>query len=83
MLMYRSFDTFGMDGAPADMRRFNPDAMNFKACLKGACRGDNAKTVTRRFDRRDSQLTIGVKRLHVWSKRSAARIDCIAARPAG
>ena len=36
MLMYRYFDTFGMDGAPAYMRRFNPDAMTFEAYLQGA-----------------------------------------------
>ena len=36
MLMYRYFDTFGMDGAPAYMRRFNPDAMDLETYLKSA-----------------------------------------------
>ncbi len=43
MLMYRYFDSFGMDGAPAYMRRFNPDAMTFEAYLRTAGWGDGAK----------------------------------------
>ena len=34
MLMYRYFDTFGMDGAPQYMRRFNPDVMTFETYLR-------------------------------------------------
>lgn len=34
MLMYRYFDTFGMDGAPHYMRRFNPNTMTFDAYLR-------------------------------------------------
>ena len=45
MLMYRYFDTFGMDGAPDDMRRFNPDAMTFEAYLRSAGWGDEAETL--------------------------------------
>ena len=33
MLMYRYPNTFGMDGAPAYIRCFNPDAMNFETYL--------------------------------------------------
>ena len=43
MLMYRYFDTFGMDGAPAYMRRFNPDAMDFETYLQHAGWGEDAK----------------------------------------
>ena len=46
MLMYRYFDTFGMDGAPAYMRRFNPDAMNFETYLQRAGWGEDAKAAT-------------------------------------
>ena len=46
MLMYRYFDTFGMDGAPAYMRRFNPDAMDFETYLKSAGWGEDTKTKT-------------------------------------
>ena len=46
MLMYRYFDTFGMDGAPAYMRRFNSDAMDFGTYLQHAGWGENAKTMT-------------------------------------
>ena len=45
-LMYRYFDTFGMDGAPAYMRRFNPDAMNFETYLQRAGWGEGSKTMT-------------------------------------
>ena len=34
MLMYRYFDTFGMDGVPQYMHRFHPDAMNFDTYLR-------------------------------------------------
>ena len=43
MLMYRYFDTFGMDGDPAYMRRFNPDAMDFETYLRRAGWGADAK----------------------------------------
>ena len=46
MLMYRYFDTFGMDGAPAYMRRFNPDAMDFETYLQRAGWGEDTKTMT-------------------------------------
>lgn len=46
MLMYRYFDTFGMDGAPAYMRRFNPDAMDFATYLKSAGWGQDTKAKT-------------------------------------
>ena len=46
MLMYRYFDTFGMDGAPAYMHRFNPDAMNFETYLQRAGWGEDTKTAT-------------------------------------
>ena len=46
MLMYRYFDTFGMDGAPAYMRRFNPDAMDFETYLKSAGWGQDTKANT-------------------------------------
>ena len=46
MLMYRYFDTFGMDGAPAYMRRFNPDAMDFETYLKSAGWGQDTKAKT-------------------------------------
>ncbi len=36
MLMYRYFDTFGMDGAPAYLKRWHPDAMNLEAYLRSA-----------------------------------------------
>ena len=36
MLMYRYFDTFGMDGAPHYLRRFHPDAMTFESYLRQA-----------------------------------------------
>ena len=34
MLMYRYFDTFGMDGVPQYMHRFHPDAMTFDTYLR-------------------------------------------------
>ena len=34
MLMYRYFDTFGMDGVPQYMHRFHPDAMTFETYLR-------------------------------------------------
>ena len=43
MLMYRYFDTFGMDGDPAYMRRFNADAMDFETYLQRAGWGEDAK----------------------------------------
>ncbi|MBF9050231.1 NmrA family NAD(P)-binding protein [Roseobacter sp. HKCCD9010] len=46
MLMYRYFDTFGMDGGPAYMRRFNPDAMDFETYLKSAGWGEDTKAKT-------------------------------------
>ena len=46
MLMYRYFDRFGMDGAPAYMRRFNPDAMAFETYLQRAGWGEVSKTKT-------------------------------------
>ncbi len=46
MQMYRYFDTFGMDGAPAYMHRFNPDAMSFETYLQGAGWDGDAKTAT-------------------------------------
>lgn len=36
MLMYRYFDTFGMDGAPAYLKRWHPDAMTLEAYLRNA-----------------------------------------------
>ena len=46
MLMYRYFDTFGMDGAPAYMRRFNRDAVDFETYLKRAGWGWDTQTMT-------------------------------------
>ncbi|GAB5470166.1 MAG: NmrA/HSCARG family protein [Rhodospirillales bacterium] len=46
MLMYRYFDTFGMDGAPAYMRRFNPDAMDFGTYLQRLGWGEVSETMT-------------------------------------
>ncbi|RMB08079.1 NmrA/HSCARG family protein [Eilatimonas milleporae] len=40
MLMYKYFDTFGMDGVPDYMRRFHPGAMTFEAYLRAAGWGD-------------------------------------------
>ena len=34
MLMYRYFDRFGMDGAPAYVRRWHPDLLDFAAYLR-------------------------------------------------
>ena len=45
MLMYRYFDTFGMDGAPAYMRRFNTEAMTFETYLQFAGWGEDTKTM--------------------------------------
>lgn len=44
MLMYRYFDTFGMDGAPAYLRRWHPDAMDLEAYLRN--NSWSAETVT-------------------------------------
>lgn len=44
MLMYRYFDTFGMDGVPEYMHRFHPGAMTFETYLRNAGWGDSAKT---------------------------------------
>ena len=44
MLMYRYFDTFGMDGAPEYMRRFHPDALMFEAYLRGNGWGEGVMT---------------------------------------
>ena len=46
MLMYHYFDMFGMDGAPAYMRRFNPDAMDFETYLQRAGWGEDTKAMT-------------------------------------
>ena len=42
MLMYRYFDTFGMDGGPTYMRSFHPEAMTFEAYLHDAGWGEAA-----------------------------------------
>ena len=36
MLMYRYFDSFGMDGGPSYLHRFHPDAMSFETYLRHA-----------------------------------------------
>ena len=36
MLMYKSFDTYGMDGSPYFLRRWLGDAMGFEAYLRKA-----------------------------------------------
>ncbi|MEO1191038.1 MAG: NmrA/HSCARG family protein [Pseudomonadota bacterium] len=43
MLMYRYFDTFGMEGAPAYLRRFHPSMLTFEAYLHRAGWGEQAQ----------------------------------------
>ena len=40
MLMYRYFDSFGMDGGPSYLHRFHPNVMSFETYLRQAGWGD-------------------------------------------
>ena len=46
MLMYRYFDTFGMDGAPEYLKRWHPQALDFEAYLRAAGWGGAATANT-------------------------------------
>ncbi len=46
MLMYRYFDSFGMDGGPAYMRRFHPEAMTFEAYLQDTGWGEAGRATS-------------------------------------
>ena len=47
MEMYKYFDMFGMDGAPAYMRRFHPDAMTLETYLLNAGWNEGSTTAAR------------------------------------